>query len=346
MSITPATVQLHTTLWKGDVNERITYQLYNRNITIDKLPRTLLDKYKDEDELQFSGIYFLTNSSTDNPRIYIGQAAKRVNGNGLMGRIREHDRQKDFWDTAYLIAPTDNSWEATELNYLESAFCRQGQKANRYALENGNIPFSGNIAKVKKAILSPLVHEVLLMLRASGHYMFEPVTSENITPTVASSQPEITQNTQQNQPTETSVGTTPFSDDSRPESHPAFADAVFRIKRKNLAVPARARIVGNLGARVNVEVFEGEVLPVRAPKKAEARYLKDLESLEVTRSEQATAGHLEGLKIVKPIEFTSQSAASKFVVGSASNGNTDWVLESDPSVSLGAFLQNLEDSQS
>lgn len=184
------------------------------------------------------------------------------------------------------------------------------------------------------------------MLRASGHYMFEPVTSENITPTVASSQPEITQNTQQNQPTETSVGTTPFSDDSRPESHPAFAEAVFRIKRKNLAVPARARIVGNLGARVNVEVFEGEVLPVRAPKKAEARYLKDLESLEVTRSEQATAGHLEGLKIVKPIEFTSQSAASKFVVGSASNGNTDWVLESDPSVSLGAFLQNLEDSQS
>lgn len=68
--------------------------------------------------------------------------------------------------------------------------------------------------------------------------------------------------------------------------------------------------------------------------------------MEVTRSEQATAGHLEGLKIVKPIEFTSQSAASKFVVGSASNGNTDWVLESDPSVSLGAFLQNLEDSQS
>lgn len=267
MSITPTTVRLYTTLWEGDVNERITYQLYNRNITIDKLPRTLLDKYKDEDELQFSGIYFLTNSSTDDPRIYIGQAAKRVNGNGLMGRIREHDRQKDFWDTAYLIAPTDNSWEATELNYLESAFCRQAQKANRYALENGNIPFSGNIAKVKKAILSPLVHEVLLMLRASGHYMFEPFTSENITPTVASSQPEITQNTQQNQPTETSVGTTPFSDDSRPESHPAFADAVFRIKRKNLAAPARARIVGNLGARVNVEVFEGEVLPVRAPKK-------------------------------------------------------------------------------
>lgn len=46
MSITPTTVRLYTTLWEGDVVERVTYQLYNRNITIDKLPRTLLEKYK------------------------------------------------------------------------------------------------------------------------------------------------------------------------------------------------------------------------------------------------------------------------------------------------------------
>ena len=51
MSITPTTVQLYTTLWEGDVVERVTYQLYNRNITIDKLPRTLLEKYKNEEEL-------------------------------------------------------------------------------------------------------------------------------------------------------------------------------------------------------------------------------------------------------------------------------------------------------
>lgn len=40
MSITPTTVQLYTTLWEGDVVERVTYQLYNRNITIDKLPHS------------------------------------------------------------------------------------------------------------------------------------------------------------------------------------------------------------------------------------------------------------------------------------------------------------------
>ena len=67
--------------------------------------------------------------------------------------------------------------------------------------------------------------------------------------------------------------------------------------------------------------------------------------MEATRAEQIAAGHLDGLKIVKPIEFTSQSAASKFVVGSASNGNTDWVLETDPNISLGGFLQNLDGSQ-
>lgn len=335
MSITPATVRLYTTLWEGDVVERVTYQLYNRNITIDKLPRTLLEKYKNEEELHFSGIYFLTNSSANDPRLYVGQAAKRLNGNGLIGRIREHDRSKDFWDTAYLITSTDNSWEATELNYLESAFCREAQKVGRYRLENGIIPFAGNIAKVKKAILRSLVLEVLLMLRASGHRMFEPITPKK----AKSTGTEATANAP--------------ADDSSTISQPeeaqlpaALADAVFRIKRKELKHPARARIVNISGTRVGVEVFEGELLPVRAPKKAEARYLKDLEALEATRAEQVAAGHLDGLKIVKPIEFTSQSAASKFVVGSASNGNTDWVLESDPSVSLGAFLQNLEDSQS
>ena len=124
-----------------------------------------------------------------------------------------------------------------------------------------------------------------------------------------------------------------------------MADAVFRIKRKELKHPARARIVNISGTRVGVEVFEGELLPVRAPKKAEARYLKDLEALEATRAEQVAAGHLDGLKIVKPIEFTSQSAASRFVLGGASSGNADWVLETDPNISLGGFLQNLDGSQ-
>ena len=333
MSITPTTVQLYTTLWEGDVVERVTYQLYNRNITIDKLPRTLLEKYKNEEELHFSGIYFLTNSSANDPRLYIGQAAKRLNGNGLIGRIREHDRSKDFWDTAYLITSTDNSWEATELNYLESAFCREAQKVGRYRLENGIIPFAGNIAKVKKAILRSLVLEVLLMLRASGHRMFEPATPKK----AKSTGTEVTANAPADSPT--------ISQPEEAQLPTALADAVFRIKRKELKHPARARIVNISGTRVGVEVFEGELLPVRTPKKAEARYLKDLESLEVTRSEQATAGHLEGLKIVKPIEFTSQSAASRFVLGGASSGNADWVLESDPNISLGVFLQNLDGSQ-
>jgi len=121
---------------------------------------------------------------------------------------------------------------------------------------------------------------------------------------------------------------------------------VFRIKRKDLKHPARARIVNISGTRVGVEVFEGELLPVRAPKTAKASYLKDLEALEATRAEQVTAGHLDELKIVKPIEFTSQSAASRFVLGGASSGNADWVLETDPNISLGAFLQSIEGSQS
>ena len=51
--------------------------------------------------------------------IYIGQAGERENGKGLLGRIEEHERSKEFWNRAILVLTSNNSFGATDITYLE-----------------------------------------------------------------------------------------------------------------------------------------------------------------------------------------------------------------------------------
>lgn len=343
-----STISFTTTLWEGNTYGYTTYRMYTRNITITKFPRTLLDnlgEYKDREELQFAGIYFLTNSSFDDPRIYIGQAGERTTGSGLLTRIYEHNRNKDFWDTAYLIAPTDDSWEATELKYLEHTFYQWVLDANSYTLENGNVPSSGKIAREKKISLKHLATEIMLMLRASGHGMFNsPIglkntESKNPNPELISPDKLATSSS--------TVVTPPDIIEAESAQIPdAFTHAVFRIQHQDLKHPARARLASISGTRVEIEVFDGELLELKEPRQYTPRYLRERELLKIARDEQISAGHIEGLKITRPIKFASPSTASTFILGYSSNGKKDWVLESDSSISPGVFLENLEGSQS
>lgn len=348
MLASTSTIHFTTTLWEGNTYGYTTYRMYTRNITVSKLPRTLLDnldEYEDHEELQFAGIYFLTNSSVDDPRIYIGQAGERTTGSGLLTRIREHNRNKEFWDTAYLIAPTDDSWEATELKYLEHTFYQLALKANRYTLENGNVPPSGKIAREKRISLRGLVAEILLMLRASGHGMFDsPIGLKNI----ESKRPNPELISPDKLTTSSSTVVTPpdIVEAESAQIPDAFTHAVFCIRHQGLNHPARARLVSISGTRVEIEVFDGELLGLKEPRQSTPRYLRERELLKIARDEQISAGHIEGLEITRPIKFASPSTASTFILGYSSNGKKDWVLESDRSISLGLFLENLEGSQS
>lgn len=346
--LTSNTINFTTTLWEGNTYGYTTYQMYTRNIRISKLPRTLLDnlgEYKDREELQFAGIYFLTNSSFDDPRIYIGQAGERTTGSGLLTRIHEHNRNKDFWDTAYLIAPTDDSWEATELKYLEHTFYQRALDANSYTLENGNVPSSGKIAREKQISLQHLATEIILMLRASGHGMFNsPIGLKN----PESKNPNLELISPDKLATSSSIVVTPqdIIEAESAQIPDAFTQAVFCIQHQDLKHPARARLVSISGTRIEIEVFDGELLGLKEPRQYTPRYLRERELLKIARDEQISAGHIEGLKITRPIKFASPSTASTFILGYSSNGKKDWVLESDRSTSLGVFLENLEGSQS
>ena len=161
-------------LMDDTANGRIKCTIRSRSGVIFKIPRESLDESKNRDDLNRDGIYFLLGEEDERKKIYVGQASTRKNGNGILGRLSEHNRKKDFWTEAIVFTTTDNSFGATELNWLENKFCNMAIKAARYEVTNGNDPSPGNIGEEKESELEEHVEFVLLILGAIGYKIFEP----------------------------------------------------------------------------------------------------------------------------------------------------------------------------
>lgn len=94
-------------LMDGDPNGRIKCTLANWTGVAYKIPRTMLDKARNIDALKQTGVYLLfgADPTTDEPVVYIGQAAARKNGLGILNRWEEHkrDTDKDWWNEAVAL---------------------------------------------------------------------------------------------------------------------------------------------------------------------------------------------------------------------------------------------------
>lgn len=145
-----------------------------------KINREDLDKCKDRKELKQSGIYFLFGGTSDDSAkevVYIGQAGVRKNGEALLTRLKEHNRntEKDYWNEAVAFTTTDDTFGPTEISYLENYFCNLAKEANRYIVKNGNDPMVGNISEEKKSTLEEFVYHASLILSALNYKVFVPL---------------------------------------------------------------------------------------------------------------------------------------------------------------------------
>ena len=148
----------------GDATGRIKASLTNWTGLVYSLPRTYLaQSKKDRPDLQSTGVYFLLGRSEETSQdiIYIGQAGERENGKGLLGRIEEHDKSKEFWNKAILVLTSNNSFGATDITYLERSFYDLALKSGRYSFENNQVPSHGNVTEEKKAELDEFIEPML-----------------------------------------------------------------------------------------------------------------------------------------------------------------------------------------
>lgn len=311
-----------TTLWSGTTSGPITYQIGRHNVMITMIPRNLIEACKQVQELQTSGIYFLTDSSTNNPHLYIGQTTLLSGNDGVINHICENELQKDSWDTAFLINTIKSSWEAEELNYLKNAFCHQGQKRGINILKNTNASLTRDISEDKKGVFHTLVHEIFLVLSVSGYNVFKYTTSMKKTKT----NPDAANQSEINSPPTIST------------------DEVFCIQKRG-KILARARYATNTDGKMKFEVFSGTIVDPSQYKPKGAKEIGLAESLAKARSEYRESKKLQELKIIEPIHFSDHSEAAYFVLGIHADKNPGWVLESNSNMPLKEFLKRIKTKQ-
>lgn len=179
-------------LMDGDVNGRIKCTLANWTGLAFKIPRTALELCKDRDELKQTGVYLLFGKDDQNDKsvVYVGQAGVRKNGEGILNRLLEHNRnsKKDYWAEAIAITTSNDSLGPTEISYLEHRFCQLAIEANRYEVKNGNDPTPGNPSEEKQSELEDFIDYAKVIVGTLGHKVFVPLVSADTTNAYADSQ--------------------------------------------------------------------------------------------------------------------------------------------------------------
>ena len=171
----------------GDSNGRIKCTLSNWTGVAYKIPRIELEKCKDRKELKQSGVYFLFGVSDDNEDfVYIGKAGSRNNGEGILDRLQEHNRNikneewKEYWREAVVFTTSNHSFGQTEIGYLEHHFYELAKKSKRYATKNSNSTNPGNITEEKESELEEYIDYAKIIIGVLGYKVFKPLNEIEI----------------------------------------------------------------------------------------------------------------------------------------------------------------------
>lgn len=135
------------------------------------IPRNQIQLLFGDLELRHNCIYFLFGFESAIEKVYVGQAKKRNNGESVLARLREHDkntseRYYNIWDWAIVVTGKDDTWSIDDLHALEHLLY------NEIPLEqnlNGNNPNSGG---VESTLYEDKVHQIKSYVTAIGFSIF------------------------------------------------------------------------------------------------------------------------------------------------------------------------------
>lgn len=172
-------------LMDSEPNGRIKCTLANWTGIAYKIPRTMLERARSITYLQQTGVYLLfgTADESGNPVVYIGQAGVRKNGQGILNRWQEHNRDntKYWWTEAVALTTSNDSFGPTEISYLENRFRNMAVAADRYEVMNGNEPTQGNLTEEKESEMEEFISYAKLVVGALGYKVFEPLVARHNT---------------------------------------------------------------------------------------------------------------------------------------------------------------------
>jgi hypothetical protein len=151
-------------------------EITNRVVKAVLIPRNQLENAVKRPEVKNVGLYFLFGTSDESakPLVYIGEAED------CWERLKQHNRNKEFWSHACLIVSKINTFTKAHVKYLEHLAVQIAQDVNRFKTENGNIPNAPHITESMEADLLDSFETVKILLSTLGYPVFDSINKKEI----------------------------------------------------------------------------------------------------------------------------------------------------------------------
>jgi hypothetical protein len=132
-------------------------------------PRAQFTDVRLRSELKRAGVYVLWGPAEGGqlPRLYVGE------GDGVLPRLDQHAKQKDFWTHAAVLTSKDQNLNKAHAQYLEARLVALASEAKRAEIDNGNVPQLPALSEADVADAEGFLADLLLCLPVVGVTFFE-----------------------------------------------------------------------------------------------------------------------------------------------------------------------------
>ena len=163
----PKTIQIF--LPDGNPRSVKIAEITSRTVQATLIPRSKIDEAAKRKELFGVGVYYLfgENEEGAKPLIYVGESEE------CLARLRQHNRDKDFWQLAIVITSKTQYFTKSHVKFLEAYSAEIVNNEKRYHLENSTRPVKPHISESAEADLQDNFDTIRLLVSTLGYPVFE-----------------------------------------------------------------------------------------------------------------------------------------------------------------------------
>jgi len=159
------TIKIH--LVDGTASSIITAEIMNWTGKVIVAPRSQLAVLGKRNDLNKTGIYFLTGKNPEDPSqefVYIGES------DNVWKRLTKHDsdQDKEFWERTLIVTSNDRNLTKGHVKYLESRLIKITSQVKRAKLNNSNTPEIPNLPESDTADMEYFLEQVRMLLPVLG----------------------------------------------------------------------------------------------------------------------------------------------------------------------------------
>ena len=149
-------------------------EITNSIVKAFSVPRTKLDEVSKREELKGPGIYFLIGEKNEvgKTKIYIGEAEVLIN------RIRQHNLNKDFWNSVICFVSEKKNINKAHIKYLENYTCNEAKRINKCELENSVNPTQSSLTEQDEDFILSFFDDLKLIIATLGFPIFEEFSGD------------------------------------------------------------------------------------------------------------------------------------------------------------------------